>query len=129
MFAGNALSVNEGRSCNIIINRKLFLRAFEWYKGDVCTTSGYRVIGVNVLANTASLGSVTVRETSTGTDVYYYSVTMERCDATQAATSGLASVNIRTLEHRNLWIKPTNGLSRASIIIISRNTASLLVII
>ncbi len=33
------------------------------------------------------------------------------------------------LKHRNPWIKPTNGLSRASVIIISGNTASLPVII
>ncbi len=94
VFASIALSANEGRISNIITDRKLFLRAFEWCKGDVCTTSGYRIIGVNVLANTASLGSVAVRETNTGTDVYYYSVTMERCYATQAATSASASVNL-----------------------------------
>ncbi len=67
---------------------------------------------MNVLTTTASLGSVTVRETSTETDVYYYSVTMARCYATQAATSALASVYIRTLEskstleqtcHRIIW--------------------------
>ncbi len=66
---------------------------------------------MNVLTNTASLGSVTVREMSTGTDVYYYSVTMARCYETQAATSAIASVNIRTLESKSLWIKPITGLS------------------
>ena len=61
IFAGNAFSVNERRGCNIIINRKLFLQAFGWYKGDVCTMSGGRVINVNALANTATLRLFTVR--------------------------------------------------------------------
>ncbi len=61
IFAGHALSANAARNGNMIINRKLFLQAFRRYKGDGCTVSGYRVIGVNVLANTASLGSFTVR--------------------------------------------------------------------
>ncbi len=51
---------------------------------------------MNVLANTASLGSFAVRYTSAITGVYYYSVTMEHCNETQAAMSAIASVKIQT---------------------------------
>ncbi len=92
VFASIALSANQSRTRNIITDRKLFLRAFEWCKGDICTTSGYRVICVNVLANMESLAFFTVRWTRTTTGVHLYSVTKVRCHATQAAKSALASV-------------------------------------